>query len=92
MPCSEFRRHDEPVDQRTLEIHSSSGRKSAKLKQYQLSHRQTLGYFMHPDFDALIEVIPSCIARGTVAEFAPIRAGEHIAEKIRASHEGKNNP
>ena len=56
------------------------------------SHRQTLGYFMHPDFDALIEVIPSCIARGTVAEFAPIMAGEHIAEKIRASHEGKNNP
>ena len=56
------------------------------------SHRQTLGYFMHPDFDALIEVIPSCIARGTVAEFAPIRAGEHIADKIRASHEGKNNP
>tara|TARA_B100002052_G_scaffold189781_1_gene172906 strand:+ start:218 stop:361 length:144 start_codon:yes stop_codon:yes gene_type:complete len=47
---------------------------------------------MHPDFDASIEVIPSCIARGTVAKFSPIKAGEHIAEKIRASHEGKNNP
>lgn len=56
------------------------------------SQRQTLGYFMHPDFDALIEVIPSCIARGTAAKFAPIKAGEHIAEKIRASHEGKNHP
>ena len=47
---------------------------------------------MHPDFDASIEVIPSCIARGTEAKFSTIKAGEHIAEKIRASHEGKNNP
>ena len=47
---------------------------------------------MHPDFDASIEVVPSCIARGAVAKFSPIKAGEHIAEKIRASHEGKNIP
>ena len=55
------------------------------------SRRRTLGYFMHPDYDAIIEVIQSCIPKGTVAKFTPIKAGDHIAEKIRAKHEGKNN-
>ena len=53
------------------------------------SQRQTLGYFMHPDFDASIEAIPSCVKEGMPPKFPPITAGEHIAEKIRASHEGK---
>ena len=52
------------------------------------SRRQTLGYFMHPDYDAIIKTIPSCIAPGKAPKFTTITAGEHIAEKIRASHEG----
>ncbi|MBH67355.1 MAG: 2OG-Fe(II) oxygenase [Rhodospirillaceae bacterium] len=54
----------------------------------QTSRRQTIGYFMHPDYDTLIEVLPSCIGARNSPKFKPISAGQHIAEKIRASHEG----
>lgn len=52
------------------------------------SRRQTIGYFMHPDYDAAIQAIPSCVPNGETAKFPPISAGEHIAMKINASHEG----
>ena len=52
------------------------------------SRRQTIGYFMHPDCDANIEAIPSCVPRNESPKFPPISAGAHIAMKIAASHEG----
>ena len=56
------------------------------------SRRQTIGYFMHPDFDATIEAIPSCVPRNETPKFPPISAGAHIAMKITASHEGAKEP
>ncbi len=52
------------------------------------SRRQTIGYFMHPDYDAPIRAIPSCVAPGAAPRFPPISAGGHIAMKIAASHDG----
>ncbi len=52
------------------------------------SRRQTIGYFMHPDYDAPIAAIPSCVPRGEAPRFPTISAGEHIAMKIAASHDG----
>ena len=52
------------------------------------SRRQTIGYFVHPDFDANIEAIPSCVPPDEVPRYPPISAGAHIAMKITASHEG----
>ena len=52
------------------------------------SRRQTIGYFMHPDYDAPIGAIPSCVPAGEEPGFPTISAGEHIAMKIAASHEG----
>jgi len=52
------------------------------------SRRQAIGYFMHPDFDATIEAIPSCVPRNEAPNHPPISAGAHIAMKITASHEG----
>jgi isopenicillin N synthase-like dioxygenase len=52
------------------------------------SRRQTIGYFMHPDFDAEVRAVPSCVPSGETAKFPPISAGEHIAQKITASHVG----
>ena len=51
------------------------------------SRRQTIGYFMHPDFDATIEAIPSCVPSNEAPIYPPISAGAHIAMKITASHE-----
>ena len=52
------------------------------------SRRQTIGYFVHPDFDATIEAIPSCVPPNEAPIYPPVSAGAHIAMKITASHEG----
>ena len=52
------------------------------------SRRQTIGYFMHPDYDAPIRAIPSCVPPGEEPRFPAITAGQHIAMKIAASHDG----
>ena len=49
-----------------------------------MSRRISIGYFMHPDYDARIECLPSC--EGDGAKFPPITAGDHIRQKIDASH------
>ena len=50
------------------------------------SRRQTIGFFLHPDFDATIEAIPSCVRPNEAPNYSPITAGAHIAMKIAASH------
>ena len=52
------------------------------------SRRQSIGYFMHPDYDAPIRAIPSCVPEGEEPRFPTISAGQHIAMKIAASHDG----
>jgi len=49
-----------------------------------MSRRMSIGYFMHPDYDAQIECLPSCIGDGIL--YPPITAGDHIRKKIEASH------
>ena len=51
-----------------------------------MSRRQSIGYFMHPNFDAQIECLPSCLDPGAQPRYAAITAGEHIAMKIATSH------
>ena len=50
------------------------------------SRRQSIGYFMHPDYDAPIRCIPTCLEPGATPRFAEISAGGHIRAKIERSH------
>ena len=50
------------------------------------SRRQSIGYFMHPNFDARIDCIPTCLAAGETPRYPAITAGEHITMKILKSH------
>jgi isopenicillin N synthase-like dioxygenase len=50
------------------------------------SRRQSIGYFMHPDYDAPIRCIPSCLDPGAAPDFPEISAGMHIRTKIEQSH------
>ncbi len=50
------------------------------------SRRQSIGYFMHPDYDAPIRCIPTCVEAGTTPRFPDITAGMHIRNKIAQSH------
>jgi isopenicillin N synthase-like dioxygenase len=52
------------------------------------SRRQSIGYFMHPDYDAKIECIASVLAPGATASYPVITAGEYIRAKIARSHAG----
>ncbi len=51
-----------------------------------MSRRISIGYFMHPNFDAEIRCIPSCLGPGAAPRHPPITAGDHIRAKIEASH------
>lgn len=52
------------------------------------SRRMSIGYFMHPNFDAEISCVPSCLNVGESPRYEPITAGGHIREKIEKSHAG----
>jgi isopenicillin N synthase-like dioxygenase len=51
------------------------------------SRRQSIGYFMHPDYEAPIRCIPTCVADGDTPRFPEISAGMHIRNKIEQSHD-----
>jgi isopenicillin N synthase-like dioxygenase len=57
---------------------------------FRRARRQSIGYFMHPDYDARVECIPSVLAPGTQAKYPVITAGEHIRSKIVRSHGDAN--
>ena len=44
--------------------------------------RQSIGYFLHPNFDARVECLPTCRGSGNPPKYAPIMAGEHMREKL----------
>jgi isopenicillin N synthase-like dioxygenase len=53
-----------------------------------MSRRMSVGYFMHPNYDAEISCIPTCLAPGETPRYPAITAGGHIRAKIDASHKG----
>ena len=52
-----------------------------------MSRRQSIGYFMHPNYDAKIECFPTCPGENETPLYPVITAGEHIAMKIEKSHD-----
>jgi isopenicillin N synthase-like dioxygenase len=50
------------------------------------SERQSIGFFVHPDYDAPVACISSCLAQGETPRYPPITAGRHIKMKIDRSH------
>jgi isopenicillin N synthase-like dioxygenase len=51
-----------------------------------MSQRIAVGYFLHPNYDAEIACIPTCLGPGEVPKYPPTTAGGHIRAKIDASH------
>jgi isopenicillin N synthase-like dioxygenase len=48
--------------------------------------RYAIAMFVDPDSDVLVECLPSCRSAREPARFPPITAGEHVRQKIAASH------
>ena len=43
--------------------------------------RQSVAYFLHPNYDAVIECLPGCASAEVPARYAPILAGEYMLAK-----------
>lgn len=56
------------------------------------SRRQSIAYFAHANFDALIECIPGCASESNPPRHAPVLAGEHRLMKVRQASMGAYVP
>ena len=52
------------------------------------SRRQTIGYFLHPNYDAEIACLDTCFSPDNPAKYPPIMAGEHMREKMERRVDG----
>lgn len=48
-----------------------------------LTRRQSIAFFHQPNWDAEISCIPTCLAPGAKAKYAPVRSGPYLMEKFR---------
>ncbi|MDF1732002.1 MAG: 2-oxoglutarate and iron-dependent oxygenase domain-containing protein [Minwuia sp.] len=44
--------------------------------------RQSMAYFLHPNYDSMVEALPGCVTANQPAAYPPIMAGEHMREKL----------
>lgn len=46
--------------------------------------RQSMGFFLHPNFDTVIDPLASCAGPGAGEKYPPVLAGRLMADKLRA--------
>ncbi len=46
------------------------------------SRRQSIAYFLHPNYDAEVACLPGCRDAGAAPKYPPIMAGEHMRRKM----------
>lgn len=46
------------------------------------ARRQSLVFFHQPNYDAMIECLPACLAPGAQPKYAPISSGDHLTSKF----------
>jgi isopenicillin N synthase-like dioxygenase len=46
------------------------------------NRRQSLVFFHQPNYDAMVECLPSCLAPGEKPRYAPISSGDHLKSKF----------
>jgi isopenicillin N synthase-like dioxygenase len=46
------------------------------------NRRQSLVFFHQPNYDAMVECLPSCLAPGEAPRYAPISSGDHLISKF----------
>ncbi|HEY0200167.1 MAG TPA: 2OG-Fe(II) oxygenase family protein [Burkholderiaceae bacterium] len=46
------------------------------------TRRQSLVFFHQPNYDAMVECLPSCLAPGEKPKYAPISSGDHLKSKF----------
>ncbi len=54
------------------------------------SRRLSLPFFCQPNYDAVIETVPTCLQRPHPSRYPTITAGDNVTNKTDASFEVKN--
>ncbi len=52
------------------------------------SRRQSIVFFHQPNYDAVIECLPTCHGPGDPIRHRPVRSGEHLRAKLRKTQKG----
>jgi isopenicillin N synthase-like dioxygenase len=55
-----------------------------KAEQRSGSRRMSMGYFLHPNYDAEIACLPTCAGPDNPPRYAPVRAGDMMRQKLEA--------
>lgn len=55
------------------------------------TRRYSIAFFCHPNYDAVVECLPTCLAPGESPRHAPITAGEWMRGRIAAVREGRRD-
>jgi isopenicillin N synthase-like dioxygenase len=50
------------------------------------SRRHSLVFFHQPNFDALIECLPTCRVAGEPGKYAPVTSGDHLLDKLAKTY------
>ncbi len=56
------------------------------------SRRLSLVFFHQPNFDAMVECLPTCLAPGETAKYPPVTSGDHLALQIQRTYGAKRVP
>ena len=54
--------------------------------------RYSIAFFYDPNPDAMVETIPSCVAKGEVTRYAPILAADYLKMRLDASKPALADP
>lgn len=52
------------------------------FEEAQTNRRQSLVFFHQPNYDAMVECLPTCLAPGESPKYAPISSGDHLRSKF----------
>ncbi|MDE1186855.1 MAG: 2-oxoglutarate and iron-dependent oxygenase domain-containing protein [Pantoea sp.] len=52
------------------------------FEQAETNRRQSLVFFHQPNYDTMVECLPSCLAPGEQPKYAPVSSGDHLTSKF----------
>lgn len=53
------------------------------------ARRRSIAFFQQPNWDAVIEVLPTCVEEGASPRYRPVRSGEHLLAKLMGPRLGR---
>jgi isopenicillin N synthase-like dioxygenase len=51
------------------------------------TERMSIVFFHQPNYDAVIEVLPTCVEPGVAPKFTPMTSGDHLTMKFEKTHQ-----